>query len=62
MRYKELEDEFFSTYDEAMLQTNLPLLERLVAKYLTKEIFLMFRPLIERGSRMCVKGYRETLT
>lgn len=61
MRHREVEADFYSSYGEPDMQTHLQHLERSAANiYMTKEIFLLFRAVIERASTCKVDGVKQT--
>ncbi|KAJ1409099.1 FAR1 DNA-binding domain [Sesbania bispinosa] len=50
MRFKELEDDFASVHGDPVLETSLQSLEGSTAKLLTRQVFHLFRPIIEKAS------------
>lgn len=54
MRYREVEADFCSTHGEPVIQTHLEYLERSAAAVYTREIFVLFRPVLERSSTCIV--------
>lgn len=51
LRYKEIEDDYVSSYGETVVQTEHKLLEKSAAKLYTRSVFFMFRPILERSCR-----------
>lgn len=62
MRFKEREDDFASLHGDPVLQTNFPEIEKSAGKYLTKDLFLKFRTIIDRASDIEVVSCTKTLT
>lgn len=60
MRYREVEADFSSTYGEPVFQTHLQFLEMLAASLYTREIFKLFRPVLNRSSTCNVVGVRQS--
>lgn len=60
MRYKEVESDFASGVGEPVLQTSYEELERSAASHFTREIFLLFRPVLMRACRVNVSGSKQT--
>ncbi|KAJ1426956.1 Zinc finger, PMZ-type [Sesbania bispinosa] len=59
MRFKEIEDDFASIHGDPVLQTSLHDLEESAAKFLTREVFFLFRPVLEKAAMMSVIGCKE---
>ena len=49
LRYKEIHNDYESSYGETVLQTQHKSLESYAAKLYTKSVFRMFRPMLERA-------------
>lgn len=62
MRYKEVEADFESVHGEPVLQTQLQGLESSAASLYTKEVFMLFRPVLQRAYTTMVDGYTKTTT
>ncbi|KAJ1383303.1 Zinc finger, PMZ-type [Sesbania bispinosa] len=62
LRYNELEADFESVCGDMMLETNLHALERSASKIFTKEVFILVRPAIARGSTMRVIGCTQLMS
>lgn len=62
MRYKEVEADFESIHGEPVLQTELKGLEKSAATLYTKEVFMLFRPVLQRVCTTNVDGFSETGT
>lgn len=62
MRYKEVEADFESVHGEPVLQTQLQGLESSAASLYTKEVFMLFRPVLQRAYTTMVDGYTKTAT
>lgn len=60
MRFREIETDFSSLYGEPVLQTQFESLERSAAHLYTKEVFKLFRPLLERACTCNVVGTQRT--
>ncbi|KAJ1388043.1 Zinc finger, PMZ-type [Sesbania bispinosa] len=62
LRYNELEADFESVRGEMVLETNLHALERSASKIFTKEVFILVRPALARGSTMRVMGCTQLMS
>ncbi|KAJ1422131.1 FAR1-related protein [Sesbania bispinosa] len=62
IRFKEKEDDFASLHGDPVLQTKYPSIEKSVAKYLTKELFMKCRYFINKAADFVVVGCSKTLT
>ncbi|KAJ1396222.1 Zinc finger, PMZ-type [Sesbania bispinosa] len=62
IRFKEKEDDFASLHGDSVLQTKYPSIEKSVAKYLTKELFMKCRYFINKAADFVVVGCSKTLT
>jgi hypothetical protein len=62
MRYTELEADFGSIHGDAVLETPLPLLERAAAELYTREVFLLFQPVLRRACTCTVVDSRHAVS
>ncbi|KAJ1376797.1 Zinc finger, PMZ-type [Sesbania bispinosa] len=62
LRYNELEVDFESVRGDMVLETNLHALERSTSKIFTKEVFILVRPALARGSTMRVMGCTQLMS
>jgi hypothetical protein len=62
MRYTELEADFGSVHGDPVLETPLPLLERVVAQLYTREVFLLFQPVLRRACTCTVVDSRQSVS
>ncbi|XP_057451919.1 protein FAR1-RELATED SEQUENCE 5-like [Lotus japonicus] len=59
-RFKEIDDDFKSIHGKQVLLTYLKRLEKSASEIYTRQIFFMFRKLLERASTFRVRGYKKT--
>ncbi|KAJ1387157.1 FAR1 DNA-binding domain [Sesbania bispinosa] len=59
MRFKEIEDDFASIHGDPVLQTSLQDLEESAAKFLTREVFFLFRPVLQKTALIWTKGAKD---
>ncbi|KAJ1375516.1 Zinc finger, SWIM-type [Sesbania bispinosa] len=62
MRHREKKDDFGSLHGNPVLQIDLKSIEKSAAKYLTKEVFHIFRAIMKRANDIQVVGCTKTLT
>jgi hypothetical protein len=62
MRYSELEADFGYVHGDLVLETPLPLLERAAAKLYTREVFLLFQPVLRRVCTWTVVDSRQAIS
>jgi hypothetical protein len=62
MRYSELESDFASVHGDPVLETPLPLLERAAAELYTREVFLLFQPVLRRACTCTVIDSRKAVS
>jgi hypothetical protein len=62
MRYSELESDFASVHGDPVLETPLPLLERAAAELYTREVFLLFQPVLRRACTCTVIDSRQAVS
>ncbi|KAK2433504.1 protein FAR1-RELATED SEQUENCE [Trifolium repens] len=62
MRYTELEADFGSVHGDAVLETPLPILERAAAELYTREVFLLFQPVLRRACTCTVVDSRQAVS
>lgn len=62
MRYRQVEADYSSLFGEPVLQTQLEGLEQSAADVYTKEVFMLFRPMLERAGMCHVVGVGQTET
>jgi hypothetical protein len=62
MRYTELEADFGSVHGDPVLETPLPLLERVAAQLYTREVFLLFQPVLRRACTCTVVDSRQSVS
>ncbi|KAK2351779.1 protein FAR1-RELATED SEQUENCE [Trifolium repens] len=62
MRYTELEADFGSVHGDPVLETPLSLLERVVAQLYTREVFLLFQPVLRRACTCTVVDSRQSVS
>jgi hypothetical protein len=59
MRYSELEADFSSIHGDPVLETPLPILERVAGELYTREVFLLFQPVLRRACSCTVVESRQ---
>jgi hypothetical protein len=62
MRYTELEADFSSVHGDPVLETPLPLLERAAAELYTRQVFLLFQPVLRRACTCTVIDSRQVVS
>lgn len=62
MRFREVEADFGSSHGEPVLETPLPILESVAGELYTREMFLLFQPILRRACSCTVIDSRKTLT
>jgi hypothetical protein len=62
MRYSELEADFASVHGDPILETPLPILEKVAGQLYTREVFLLFQPVLRRACSCTVVDSRETVS
>jgi hypothetical protein len=62
MRYSELEADFGSVHGDPVLETPLPLLEKAAAEVYTREIFMLFQPVLRRACTCTVVDSRQAVS
>jgi hypothetical protein len=62
MRYTELEADFSSVHGDPVLESPLPLLERAAAELYTRQVFLLFQPVLRRACTCTVIDSRQAVS
>jgi hypothetical protein len=62
MRYSELEADFGSVHGEPVLETPLPLIEKAAGEVYTREVFLLFQPVLRRACTCTVVESRQAVS
>jgi hypothetical protein len=62
MRYSELEADFGSVHGDPVLETPLPLIEKAAGEVYTREVFLLFQPVLRRACTCTVVDSRQALS
>ncbi|MCH91173.1 protein FAR1-RELATED SEQUENCE 5-like [Trifolium medium] len=62
MRYSELEADFGSVHGDLVLETPLPLIERAAGEMYTREIFMLFQPVLRRVCTCTVVDSRQIVS
>ncbi|CAJ2664161.1 protein FAR1-RELATED SEQUENCE 5-like [Trifolium pratense] len=60
LRYKELEADYLSMHGERVTQTEFHLLEKNASKVYTKNVFFLFRTIMQKSSAVKVVGCKQT--
>ncbi|TKY53899.1 FAR1-RELATED SEQUENCE 5 [Spatholobus suberectus] len=60
MRYREVEADFESIHGQSVLRTHFQNLERYAANVFTREIFNLFRPILDRSGTVRVVGCKKS--
>ncbi|KAJ1413782.1 Zinc finger, PMZ-type [Sesbania bispinosa] len=59
MRYKEVQDDFKSVHGEPVVRTSLSSLEKSASKVYTREVFRLFRSVLERAAHVKVVRWKK---
>ncbi|KAJ1388544.1 Zinc finger, PMZ-type [Sesbania bispinosa] len=59
MRYKEVQDDFKSVHGEPVVRTSFASLEKSASKVYTREVFRLFRSVLERAAHVKVVRWKE---
>jgi hypothetical protein len=62
MRYSELEADFGSFHGDPVLETPLPLIEKAAGEVYTRELFLLFQPVLRRACTCTVIDSRQSVS
>jgi hypothetical protein len=62
MRYSELEADFGSVHGDPVLETPLPLIEKAAGEVYTREVFLLFQPVLRRACTCTVVESRQAVS
>jgi len=59
MRFRELEADFGSSNGQPVLETHMPIIERVAGELYTREMFLLFQPVLSRACSCTVADSRK---